>query len=137
MDQISNDEFKIPTYENITEAKVIKVYDGDTVTIGICNNNKLEKHSMRLYGIDTAEIKGGNETTKELAKAAKKVVSDLILDKVVKVKILNGTKYNGKLVVEKYGRLIGFIYIDNKSIADILLELDLAKKYDGGKKEVF
>ena len=52
----------IPFIIPILYGKVIKVYDGDTITIAaalpIINNNKLYRFSVRLSGIDSPEIKG-------------------------------------------------------------------------------
>ena len=38
-------------------AKVVDVYDGDTVTIVIFNKCGFEKHKLRMYGYDSPEMK--------------------------------------------------------------------------------
>ena len=53
-------EFTFP----IEGGRVIKVYDGDTITIASklpFNDSPLYRLSVRLNGIDTPEIKGKNE----------------------------------------------------------------------------
>lgn len=50
-------EFKFP----VPSGKVIKVYDGDTITIASkmpYDNSPLYRFHVRLNGIDTPEIKG-------------------------------------------------------------------------------
>ena len=122
-------EFFIPPLER---GKVIKVYDGDTITItskipGL-KNSKLYKFSIRLNGIDTPEIRTEDKEEKEIAIKARDFLKEIILNKIV---ILKNIK------TEKYGRLLCDIYIINmeKSINSIMIEKRLAVKYDGGKKE--
>lgn len=50
----------------IFDAKVIKVYDGDTITVVFNYNNKYYKWNCRLNGIDTPEIKSNNEDEKKM-----------------------------------------------------------------------
>ena len=38
-------------------AKVVDVYDGDTITIVIFNKFSFEKHKLRMYGYDSPEMK--------------------------------------------------------------------------------
>ena len=88
-------------------AKVVDVYDGDTCQIIIwlgCYGPK--RFTLRIEGIDTPEMKGGTEETKQLAIIARDHLRGLILDKHVIV-YLNG--------FEKYGRLLGNIFV-NESI---------------------
>ena len=60
-------EFTFP----IEGGRVIKVYDGDTITIASklpFKESPLYRLSVRLNGIDTPEIKGKNEDEKTAAK---------------------------------------------------------------------
>lgn len=73
-------EFKFP----VPSGKVIKVYDGDTITIASkmpYDNSPLYRFHVRLNGIDTPEIKGKNPDEKSVAKLAKDFVSSLVLQK--------------------------------------------------------
>ena len=110
------------------KAKVIKAYDGDTITIAAWYGDELSKFTVRINGIDTAEIKGGTPETKALAKQAKVFVSDLILNKIVDIQVLKK---------DKYGRLLANVSIEGQDIAKSLLDNKLAKEYSGGKKEAF
>ena len=75
-------EFTYP----ITSGHVIKVYDGDTITIASkmpYENSSLFRFSVRLNGIDTPEIKSKNKNEKALAILARDSLSQLIMNKNV------------------------------------------------------
>ena len=89
-------EFDVKTVKSyipeINYGKVVKVYDGDTITIvtplfngDVSPKSKLYKFNVRILGIDTPELKTKNVGEKELGIKAKNALSDLILDKVVKL----------------------------------------------------
>ena len=117
---------------NFTEAKVIKVYDGDTFTIAAYYGNAFRKFSVRLYGVDCPEMRGPH---KDRAVAARNFVADLILDKVVTISVYNNKKINGKKMVEKFGRLLADVHVGDKLLSQLLYENGHAVKYYGGKKE--
>jgi micrococcal nuclease len=113
----------------ITGGQVIKVYDGDSITIASylpMNNSPLFRFSVRLNGIDTPEIKGKNDDEKAAAKEARDVLSNLILHKDVTLKNV-GT--------EKYGRILADVYLDDLCVNDWLIQEKYAVKYDGGTKK--
>jgi endonuclease YncB( thermonuclease family) len=117
-------EFIIP----ITGGQVIKVYDGDSITIASrlpIDNSPLYRFSVRLNGIDTPEIKGKNEDEKIAALGARDALSQLILHKTIVLKNV-GT--------EKYGRILADVYLDNLHVNDWLIREKYAVKYDGGTK---
>lgn len=121
--------------------KVIKVYDGDTITIQFHlfndNNNIIVKYNARLYGIDTAEIKGGTESSKEMANNAKLYVKKMCNknDNLMYATFIKKTDKYGRLLINLYDNINGIN--DNKSINDNLINLNLAKSYMGKKKELF
>ncbi len=53
--------------------KVVSVYDGDTLTVQVDVGFgwKKEKLKVRLYGIDTPELRGSSPEEKVLSRAAK------------------------------------------------------------------
>ena len=115
----------------ITGGQVIKVYDGDSITIAShlpIENSPLFRFSVRLNGIDTPEIKGKDEDEKAAAKEARDALSNLILHKEVILKNV-GT--------EKYGRILADVYLDDLCINDWLIKEQYAVKYDGGPKSTF
>ena len=70
----------------IAGGQVIKVYDGDSITIAgylPMYNSPLFRFSVRLNGIDTAEIKGKSTDEIEAAKQARDALSKLILHKEI------------------------------------------------------
>jgi micrococcal nuclease len=112
----------------ITGGQVIKVYDGDSITIAAylpMDSSPLFRFSVRLNGIDTPEIKGKNEDEKEAAKAARDALSNLILHKYITLKNVD---------TEKYGRILADVYLDDLCINDWLIQQHYAVKYDGGTK---
>lgn len=115
------------SFENfVTQLRIIKIIDGDTI-IGIFKfKNEFYKYNFRINGIDTAELHSKNENEKKLAYSAKEYLSNLILDKILNVTFLN---------FDKYGRILINIYLNNQSISDILINGGYAKKYNGGTKE--
>jgi endonuclease YncB( thermonuclease family) len=113
----------------ITGGQVIKVYDGDSITIAAylpMDSSPLFRFSVRLNGIDTPEIKGKNEDEKEAAKEARDALSNLILHKVITLKNVN---------TEKYGRILADVYLDDLCVNDWLIKEHYAVKYDGGTKK--
>jgi endonuclease YncB( thermonuclease family) len=89
----------------ICEGQVIKVYDGDTITIAAklpYNDSLLYRFSIRLNGIDSPEIKGNSEDEKTAAQVSKLALENLILHKYVVLKNKS---------TEKYGRILADVYI--------------------------
>jgi endonuclease YncB( thermonuclease family) len=112
----------------INTGQVIKVYDGDTFTLAghlPYNGSPLYRFSVRLSGIDCAEIKGKTEEEKECAIRARKELERLILNKIV---ILKNVKN------EKYGRILADIYVDDLYVNQHMIDKGLAVSYDGGSK---
>lgn len=91
------------------DAKCVSVYDGDTCHVVFNYNGQLTKWSLRLKGINCAEIKSKDPK----AIAARDFLRSLILDKIVKIKI------DG---FDKYGRLVGLIISDNININKLMID---------------
>ena len=118
----------IPFIPPITEGDVINVYDGDTITIVSklpYDASPLYRFSVRLAGIDCAEIKGKTEYERELAQEAKNALQKLILNKVVALK---------NLKTEKYGRVLADVYLGDLHVNQWLLDNKYAVRYSGGTK---
>jgi endonuclease YncB( thermonuclease family) len=112
----------------ITSGYVIKVYDGDTITIASkmpYENSPLFRFNVRLNGIDTPEIKSNNNNEKLLAKNARDSLSQLIMYK-------NITLQNVKN--EKYGRILADVYLDDLHINQWMIDQHFAVVYDGKTK---
>jgi endonuclease YncB( thermonuclease family) len=118
----------IPFVVPITYGKVIKVYDGDTITIAATlpyTESPVYRFQVRLRGIDTPEIKGHGEAEKKIALVARDALHEKIFGRIVEVKDI-GT--------EKYGRILADIYLDTLHINKWLIDAKYAVPYDGGKK---
>lgn len=119
-------EFVFP----IQEGNVIKVYDGDTITIAAklpYSESPLYRFPVRLNGIDTPELKGQSDDEKTAAKQARDALSQLILHKKVTLRNIQN---------EKYGRILADVYLDDLCINDWLIIERYAVKYDGGSKQI-
>ena len=124
--------------------KVIDIYDWDTITIAIRLNKKIYKHKVRMFGYDSPEMRPlKNNVDRDIiiakAKKAKKVLSELIMDKIVVIHIQKGTW-------DKYGRLLGVIYIKviqgvglrayNLNVNKYMIDNNYGYIYYGGAKRV-
>ena len=112
-------------------AKVIKVYDGDTITVASklpFNKSPIYRFSVRLRSIDSPEIKGESKRECDLAIEARDALHKLIYGKIIEL------RNNGK---EKYGRLLADLYYNDIHINKWMVDNGYAVKYDGGKKSSF
>lgn len=119
-------EFTFP----IKGGRVIKCYDADTITIASklpYDASPLYRLSVRLNGIDAPEIKGKSAEEKEVAKEARDFVSNLVLNKNVRLENIES---------EKYGRILADVYIGDVCVNELLLRERYAVKYDGGSKQI-
>ena len=118
--------------------KVSNVYDGDTCRVIFFYKGELTRVTVRLSGIDTPEMKSDNPNEVFLAKNAKEKVSDELLNKISYIKFGKNDKYKRPLVeifpCEQNNFTINSEFV---SINQILIENDLARAYDGGKKELW
>ena len=114
-------------------AKIIGVYDGDTVTALVqLGFNVTIELKLRLYGIDTPEVRGKNK--KEGIKV-RDYVRELILNKDVVITTFKDKK-------GKYGRYLAEVWLDrieDDALSGILLnrlliDNGMAKEYFGGKR---
>jgi micrococcal nuclease len=133
-------EMENATYENlqpfvpeIKRGKIVRVYDGDTVTIATrigvdgIEIPKLFRFNVRLLGIDTPEMRTKNQTEKALALKSRDALNKYIIHKMV---TLTSVSY------DKYGRILADIIMeDGTNVSDWMLENGYAVKYDGGTKQ--
>ena len=123
------ENLEVFSYEGLEiSAKVVKVYDGDTITV-VFYDNGYKKFNMRMMGYDAPEIKPlKNIENRDLhilaATAARDYLARLILGKVVKIRLQK---------FEKYGRLLGEV-IYHVNINNLMTDVIKCKKYDGKKK---
>lgn len=115
-----------------TIKKLLKVVDGDTIKVEIDLGFDLcVTTTIRLAGIDTPESRTKDLKEKQLGLDAKKwLETTLTTAQVVRIK-------TEKDADEKYGRLLGTLYLSNdtKSINQLMVENGYAWKYEGGTKQ--
>jgi len=118
----------------VTEGKVVKVYDCDTITIAtkvpylteLNESNIMYRFHVRLLGIDTPEMKTKNEDEKSIAHLAQKTLADLILNKNVSLKNTS---------LDKYGRILANVYTEQGiELSKWAIANRFAVLYDGGTK---
>jgi len=105
---------------HIYNAKIIEVYDGDTVTAIIdLGFYTFVRVKLRLQGIKAPEVRGA-EKYKGLI--VKDILAGLVLNRKVEVKTFKDKK-------GKFGRYIAILFVDGKNVNEYLLKHDLVSKY--------
>lgn len=116
-------------------AKVVEVYDGDTVTVILFCGIRRVKQKVRIYGLDTPEIRPlksieNREDEIKRAKAAREFLKQLVLNKVVVLDIMGR---------EKYGRFLCSIHVNigcsHLNVEQTMIEEGHGTPYFGGKKK--
>lgn len=109
---------------SIVPATVVSVYDGDTITVDAFPwPGQTQRTSVRISGIDTAELRGKCPLEKEKARAAKARTIELAGDAVTLVDIHLG-KYAGRVVAS-------VILKDGRDLATVLMNDGFARPYSG------
>ena len=113
------------------KCKVTRVVDGDTVDIDIDLGFGvwLHKERVRIYGIDTPESRTRDKVEKRFGLLAKEFVKKFVKGSDV---ILTTQKYDAK---GKFGRILGDIMVDGKSLAQTMITEHHAVAYHGQSKE--
>ena len=102
------------------KAVVTKIVDGDTVDLLVdCGFNIIRKERIRFYGVDAWETRGEE---RERGLLAKQFVEEVI--PVGSEVMVRTGKEQGK-----FGRYLGEIFVDDKSLNEMLLEEGHAELY--------
>jgi micrococcal nuclease len=115
-------------FGSIAKAEFVKNYDGDTITVNIKGVHPLigNNISVRIYGIDTPEIRSKESCEKEKALKAKNLVYKILSKaKVVSLK---------EVKRDKYFRILAKVYADGVNLSKILIDKNLAYPYFGKTK---
>ena len=102
-------------------AKVVKVYDGDTITVDVDLGFGvwLRKQKIRLVGINTPEVRGEE---REEGLKSRDWLREKILDKQITLRTAKDRK-------GKYGRWLGAVILHSTNINQEMISLGLAEKY--------
>jgi len=109
--------------------EVTSIYDADTFRVDIDKWPSIigEHIPVRVLGIDAPEIRGKCEQEKLKARSAKQfTVEHLRNAKVIELRNIQRGKYF---------RLLADVYVDNKSLSDLLIKSGHAREYDGGTRQ--
>lgn len=96
-----------------TSCKVVKISDGDTITVQY-NTKSKRKLTVRLFGIDAPELK------QSFGLISKKYLSDLIINKDVLIEFFGE---------DQYGRALGKVYLGDACINEDMVKSGLAHWY--------
>lgn len=107
-------------------AKVVKVYDGDTIHVVFKHFNQFYKWNCRIAHVDTPELRTKNEEEKKRGYEVRDKLRELIADKIVTIECGD---------FDKYGRLLIEVFMDETNVNEWLITNNYAKKYEGGTKE--
>ena len=115
-----------------TPEEIVSIYDGDTFKIDLAGVHPLfgDDVSVRLFGVDTPEIRGSEDRVKVLAEKARKLTEQALMG-AAKIELKNPQR-------GKYFRIIADVYVDGESLAALLMKAGLGKAYDGeGAKPIW
>ena len=105
--------------QGILTGTAVKVADGDTFTLLDSNNKQIK---IRLYGIDCPE------RGQDYGSVATKFLGDKLKSGAIKVKIMD---------IDRYGRTVGIVYVNDEDINLALLKAGFAwhyKQFDKSKE---
>jgi endonuclease YncB( thermonuclease family) len=109
-------------------AKVVHVYDGDTVHLVFEYFGQLFKWHTRIAHVDTPELRTKNLEEKKKGYEVRDKLIELIQDKIVDIVCLD---------FDKYGRVLAEITYNNERIDKWLIDRGYAKPYEGKTKEAW
>lgn len=113
---------------NTLKAKVVSVYDGDTIKVVFPLNNTMYKWNCRLLNVDTPELRTKNILEKKHGYLVRDKLKEKILNKVLNIHCDD---------FDKYGRLLITLTLDedNETVNNWLISNDYAFEYNGGTKK--
>ena len=109
---------------------VERVYDGDTLTrvTLLPWPGMVMTTSVRLFGVDTPEIRGKCDEERELARAARDFAAAKV-DAATMIQIRN--PIHGLYA----GRVVAGVLLDGESLADMLIAEGHGREYFGGTRQ--
>lgn len=117
----------------LRESRGEYAYDGDTIYIRMPGlPSVIADMSVRVGGVDTPEIRGQCEAEKRQAIQARDRVRSL-LDHAIQSNI--PVQFCDPQWGRYGGRVVAWVAIGNIWLHDLLMDEDLARSYDGGKRE--
>ena len=118
------------------KCKILKVVDGDTVDIDIDLgfNVWIHKERVRIFGIDTPESRTSDKDEKVFGLASKHRLEELLpVDTIQYLRTMKDP--DGGDAKGKFGRILGDFIVEDKSVAELLVEEGHAVAYHGQNKD--
>ena len=102
------------------KAKVISVYDGDTITVDIDLGMGvwLKDQKIRLYGLNSPEVRG---TERLDGLRSRYYLSQMIEGKMIVLETIKDSK-------GKYGRYLGNVWFEGNCLNDLMVEKGYAQR---------
>ena len=121
-----------PTDYSYRVKKVTKIVDGDTIDVLLdMGFDILYQQRVRLFGIDTPESRTRDLEEKKYGLLSKYFLkAELSLGKKITVKTYKGDETG------KFGRILGDIWIDGKSVNQKMCDKGYAVPYYGQNKDL-
>lgn len=107
---------------------VVKVYDGDTLSVNIagCPDVLCGSMPVRISGIDAPEMRGKCPQEIASARAAKNYLTDQVMS-AKSIELHNPTR-------DKYFRISANVFADGVNVGADMVAKGLARTYSGGKR---
>ena len=120
-----------PTDFSYRVDKVTKVVDGDTIDVMLDLGFDIKyKSRVRLFGIDTPESRTRDKVEKVYGLKSKKFLQEQIKKaKKVSIKTYKGDETG------KFGRILGDVFLDGKSVNSLMCQKGHAVEYYGQSKD--
>lgn len=99
---------------------VVAVVDGDTIDVALDEGTT----RVRLIGIDTPEIGRGGEVSECYADEARTFLDELVYGHQVEL-VIDPAQAD----VDKYGRLLRYVYVDGQSAAELAIAAGAGYEY--------
>jgi micrococcal nuclease len=111
--------------------KVTKIVDGDTIDVMLDLGFDIKyKSRVRLFGIDTPESRTRDKVEKKYGLLSKKFLQEQIKkSKKVTIKTYKGDETG------KFGRILGDVFLDGKSVNSLMCQKGHAVEYYGQSKD--
>ena len=121
-----------PTDFSYRVNKVIKIVDGDTIDVMLdLGFDIMYKSRVRLFGIDTPESRTRDVIEKEYGMMSKKYLTN----KLKSAKKISIKTYKGE-ETGKFGRILGDVFVDGKSVNMKMVKEGHAVQYYGQNKSL-
>ena len=121
-----------PTDFSYRVNKVIKIIDGDTIDVMLdLGFDIMYKSRVRLFGIDTPESRTSDKTEKKYGLMSKKFLQD----ELKSASKLSIKTYKGE-ETGKFGRILGDVFVDGKSVNMKMVKEGHAVQYYGQNKSL-